>query len=132
MANIITNSFTRHAHDAKRRQFLCLLASDGRAADGAPSGRTALDVFWSHQGAEQSSIRLQANKIKTHSCTPSREPVDLWASLATSGQNSQASETPYQGPFNVLARDKLNMTLEIRGKPVTVAIERVKPAVTSN
>ena len=32
----------------------------------------------------------------------------------------------------MLARDKLNMTLEIRGKPGTVAIEGVKPVVTSN
>ena len=37
-------------------------------------------------------------------------------------------EAPYQGPFKVVSRTSLTITVEIRGKPVAVSIERVKPA----
>ena len=37
-------------------------------------------------------------------------------------------EAPYQGPFKVMSRTDITITIEMRGKPVTVSIERVKPA----
>jgi len=38
-------------------------------------------------------------------------------------------EAPYQGPFKVMKRTKDNFTIEVKGKAMTVAIERVKPAI---
>jgi len=37
-------------------------------------------------------------------------------------------EAPYQGPFEVLRREDDTFTIEVRGKPVVVSIDRVKPA----
>jgi len=37
-------------------------------------------------------------------------------------------EAPYQGPFEVIQRHEDTITISIRGKPVTVSIDRVKPA----
>ena len=37
-------------------------------------------------------------------------------------------EAPYQGPFKVLRRTAATFTIEVKGKPQVVAIERVKPA----
>jgi len=38
-------------------------------------------------------------------------------------------EAPYQGPFKVMSRTKHTVTIEVRGKPTAVSIERTKPAV---
>jgi len=38
-------------------------------------------------------------------------------------------EAPYQGPFKVLDRHSHTYTIEVKGTPTTVAIERLKPAV---
>lgn len=40
----------------------------------------------------------------------------------------KALEAPYQGPFKVLSRTADTITIEIRGKPEVVTIDRVKPA----
>ena len=37
-------------------------------------------------------------------------------------------EAPYQGPFEILRRSEDTITLSIRGKPVVVSLDRVKPA----
>ena len=37
-------------------------------------------------------------------------------------------EAPYHGHFKVKSRTDITITIEMRGKPVTVSIERVKPA----
>jgi len=38
-------------------------------------------------------------------------------------------EAPYQGPFRVVNRRPHVFTLEIKGKPTTVSVERIKPAI---
>jgi len=40
-------------------------------------------------------------------------------------------EAPYQGPFRVISRRSDTFTIEVRGKPTSVAIERLKPAIVS-
>jgi len=37
-------------------------------------------------------------------------------------------EAPYQGPFKVLKRHDTTFTIEVKGRPMVVSIERVKPA----
>lgn len=37
-------------------------------------------------------------------------------------------QQPYDGPFPVLSRKEKTLNLDIRGKPVTVSVDRVKPA----
>ncbi|XP_017796719.1 PREDICTED: uncharacterized protein LOC108570044 [Habropoda laboriosa] len=39
-------------------------------------------------------------------------------------------QPPYNGPFRVLTRGPKTFTLSIKGKPVTVTIDRLKPAYT--
>jgi len=41
-------------------------------------------------------------------------------------------EAPYQGPYKVLQRNNTTFTLEMRGAPATVSIERLKPATIAN
>jgi len=38
-------------------------------------------------------------------------------------------EAPYQGPFEVLTRTNDTLTISVRGKPMVVSVDRVKPAV---
>ena len=40
-------------------------------------------------------------------------------------------ETPNQGPFEILRRTDDTFTLKIRGKPVVVSVDRLKPAILS-
>jgi hypothetical protein len=40
----------------------------------------------------------------------------------------RALEPPYSGPYQVLSRRKKTMQLLVRGRPVTVSTDRVKPA----
>ena len=40
----------------------------------------------------------------------------------------KALQPPYDGPYKVLSRSAKNMTLEVKGKPSVVTIDRVKPA----
>ena len=39
-----------------------------------------------------------------------------------------ALQPPYQGPYEVLARNDKTFTIKVRNQPVTVTIDRVKPA----
>lgn len=63
--------------------------------------------------------------------TPSQLPKNLqdcshaWLRL---DRVRKPLEAPYQGPFRVLHRSSLTFTLDIRGTPTNVAIDRVKPA----
>jgi hypothetical protein len=41
-------------------------------------------------------------------------------------------EPPYSGPYQVLSRREKTMQLLVRGRPVTVSIDRVKPAYILN
>jgi hypothetical protein len=40
----------------------------------------------------------------------------------------RALEPPYSGPYQVLSRREKTLQLLVRGKPVTVSADRVKPA----
>jgi len=64
--------------------------------------------------------------------TPTYMPKDLqtcefvWMRL---DRVRKSLEAPYQGPYRVLSRKPDVYTLDIKGKPVTVSVERLKPAV---
>jgi hypothetical protein len=44
----------------------------------------------------------------------------------------RALEPPYSGPYQVLSRREKTLQLLVRGKPVSVSAERVKPAYVFN
>jgi cleavage and polyadenylation specificity factor subunit 1 len=44
----------------------------------------------------------------------------------------RALEPPYSGPYQVLSRRVKTLQLHVRGKPVTVSMDRVKPVYTLN
>ncbi|KYN22389.1 hypothetical protein ALC57_05201 [Trachymyrmex cornetzi] len=43
---------------------------------------------------------------------------------------SRALQAPYEGPYEVLQRGEKTYKLRIKGKPVRVSIDRLKPAYT--
>jgi hypothetical protein len=44
----------------------------------------------------------------------------------------RALEPPYSGPYQVLSRKEKTLQFPVRGKPVTVSVDRVKPAYMLN
>ena len=58
-------------------------------------------------------VKQQINNMLSNSC------------VVAAGQSKNPSDAPYQGPFKVLLHRDQTFTLEIRGQPNTVSIERL-------
>jgi hypothetical protein len=52
--------------------------------------------------------------------------------LSPSGRNTQGSVAPSQWPYQIFSRTEKTLQLLVRGKPVTVSADRVKPAYVLN
>lgn len=75
--------------------------------------------------------KLTPQPTKWHSNQPFYVPKDLDTTthvFLRQGQSRRPLEAPYTGPYKVLKRGKKTFDIEIKGKNVTVTIDRLKPA----
>ena len=75
--------------------------------------------------------RLQPTPISRH-CKPGEfvfnELKNCKHVFVREGPFLRALQCPYIGPYEVLSRSDKNMTLKVKGQPLSVSINRVKPA----
>jgi len=91
-----------------------------------PTNMDVNDLCEKLQKIHYSYQPTRSRKVTAHTPKELHTADFVWLRL---DRVKKPTEAPYQGPFRVLNRHPDVFTIEVKGHPVTVSIERLKPAV---